>query len=96
MIDFLLSDKTKICPIEVKSEGYSTHRSLDEFCTKFSSRAGNRYLVYTKDLRKDGNTILVPIYIWRVRYESNDTFMSKMTRMPLKYVSKKSVFLQTF
>lgn len=62
-IDFLLSDKTKICPIEVKSEGYSTHRSLDEFCTKFSSRAGNRYLVYTKDLRKDGNTILVPIYM---------------------------------
>ena len=63
MFDFLLSDKTKICPIEVKSEGYSTHRSLDEFCTKFSSRAGNRYLVYTKDLRKDGNTILVPIYM---------------------------------
>ena len=62
-IDFLLSDKTKICPIEVKSEGYSTHRSLDEFCTKFSSRVGNRYLVYTKDLRKDGNTILVPIYM---------------------------------
>lgn len=62
-VDFLLSYKTKICPIEVKSEGYSTHRSLDEFCTKFSSRVGNRYLVYTKDLRKDGETILVPVYM---------------------------------
>ena len=62
-LDFLLSHTTKICPIEVKSEGYNTHRSLDEFCNKFSSRVGNRYLVYTKDLRKDGETLLVPVYM---------------------------------
>lgn len=62
-VDFLLSHETKIYPIEVKSEGYNTHRSLDEFCAKFSSRIGNRYLVYTKDLRKDGDTLLVPIYM---------------------------------
>ena len=62
-VDFLLSHTAKICPIEVKSEGYNTHRSLDEFCKKFSSRVGNRYLVYTKDLRKDGATLLVPVYM---------------------------------
>ena len=62
-VDFLLSNKVKISPIEVKSEGYNTHRSLDEFCTKFSARVGNRYLVYTKDLRKDGETTLVPVYL---------------------------------
>ncbi len=62
-VDFLLSHTTKICPIEVKSEGYNTHRSLDEFCKKFSSRVGNRYLVYTKDFRKDGETLLVPVYM---------------------------------
>ena len=62
-VDFLLSHTTKICPIEVKSEGYNTHRSLDEFCEKFSSRVGNRYLVYTKDLRKDGETLLMPVYM---------------------------------
>ncbi len=62
-VDFLLSNKAKISPIEVKSEGYNTHRSLDEFCTKFSARVGNRYLVYTKDLRKDGETTLVPVYM---------------------------------
>lgn len=62
-IDFLLSRGTKICPIEVKSEGYNTHRSLDEFCKKFSSRISERYLIYTKDLRRDGNTSLLPIYM---------------------------------
>ena len=62
-VDFLLSRGFKLWPVEVKSEGYSTHKSLDEFCTKFSSRISNRYLVYTKDLRKDGATIMLPVYM---------------------------------
>jgi len=62
-IDFLLSRGNKICPIEVKSSGYKTHRSLDEFCKKYSARIGDRYLVYTKDLRKDRETLLVPVYM---------------------------------
>ena len=62
-IDFLCSKGAKINPIEVKSEGYNTHRSLDEFCKKFSSRVGDRYLVYTKDLRRDGETLLAPVYM---------------------------------
>lgn len=62
-IDFLLSRGNKICPIEVKSSGYKTHKSLDEFCDKYSKRISNRYLVYTKDLRKDGETLMVPVYM---------------------------------
>jgi len=62
-IDFILSRGNKICPIEVKSSGYKTHKSLDEFCKKYSARIGDRYLVYTKDLRKDGVTLLVPVYM---------------------------------
>lgn len=62
-IDFLLSRGFKLCPVEVKSSGYSTHASLDEFCQKNSERVSNRYLIYTKDLRKDGNTLLIPIYM---------------------------------
>lgn len=62
-IDFLLSRGVKLDPIEVKSSGYKTHASLDDFCSKFSSRIGNRYLVYTKDLNKDGQTVLVPVYM---------------------------------
>ena len=62
-IDFLLSRGNRICPIEVKSSGYKTHKSLDVFSEKFSSRVGERYLVYTKDLRKDGETTLLPVYM---------------------------------
>ena len=59
-IDFLLSRGNKVRPIEVKSSGYKTHASLDAFCRKFSDRVDHRYLVYTKDLQKDGETLFLP------------------------------------
>ena len=62
-VDFLLSRGTKLWPLEVKSSGYNTHKSLDMFCQKFSHRISNRYLVYTKDLRKDGEVTMIPIYM---------------------------------
>lgn len=62
-IDFILSRGNKICPIEVKSSGYKTHTSLDAFCKKFSSRIGCRYLIYTKDLRNEGDIQFVPAFM---------------------------------
>ena len=62
-IDFLLSRGTKLQPLEVKSSGYKTHASLDAFCEKYSSRVDCRYLVYGKDLQKDGNVLLIPFYM---------------------------------
>ena len=62
-IDFLISKGNKLCPIEVKSSGYGSHVSLDEFQKKFSSRISTPYLIYTKDLKKDHQTILLPIYL---------------------------------
>lgn len=62
-IDFLLARKNKICPLEVKSSGYKTHASLDAFQSKFSARILNRYLIYTKDLRKDRDVICLPVYM---------------------------------
>ena len=61
-IDFLISRGSKLCPIEVKSSGYKTHKSLDVFCEKYSSRVGERYLVYTKDYQKEGATTYLPVY----------------------------------
>ena len=61
-VDFLLSRGNKIVPIEVKSSGYKTHKSLDAFCEKHSSRIGDRILLYTKDYQKDGATICLPVY----------------------------------
>lgn len=62
-IDFLLSRGFKLCPIEVKSSGYKAHVSMDEFCKKFSQQIGSKYLVYTKDLRKDEDLWLIPVYL---------------------------------
>ncbi|MGN1245183.1 MAG: ATP-binding protein, partial [Muribaculaceae bacterium] len=61
-IDFLLSRGKKIVPVEVKSSGYKTHASLDAFCTKYASRVGDRYLIYTKDYDKDGETTYLPAF----------------------------------
>lgn len=61
--DFLISHGSKICPIEVKSSGYKSHTSLDNFCKKFSDRIATRYLFYTKDLRIDNQLILTPMYM---------------------------------
>ncbi|MBO6115096.1 MAG: ATP-binding protein [Lachnospiraceae bacterium] len=62
-IDFLLSRKNKICPIEVKSSNYKTHKSLDVFTNKFSDRILDRYLIYTKDLSKESDIICLPVYM---------------------------------
>lgn len=62
-IDFLLSRGAKLHPIEVKSSGYNSHKSLDAFCEKFSHIVERRYLIYTKDLKKDKETILLPVYM---------------------------------
>ena len=62
-VDFLLSRGAKLWPLEVKSDGYKSHSSLDAFCKKFSSRIDRRFLVYTKDLRKDEQTTLLPVYM---------------------------------
>ncbi len=62
-VDFLLSRGTKLHPIEVKSSGYNSHASLDAFCEKYSSIIDKRYLIYTKDLKHDGQTLLLPVYL---------------------------------
>lgn len=62
-IDFILTRNNKICPIEVKSSGYKTHASLDKFSEKYSGRIAEKYLVYTKDLQKDKDVLMLPVYM---------------------------------
>ena len=62
-VDFLIADGDKISPIEVKSSGYKAHASLDAFANKFSNRIRHRYLIYTKDLRKEMDIICLPVYM---------------------------------
>jgi predicted AAA+ superfamily ATPase len=62
-VDFILSQKNKIMPIEVKSSGYKTHKSLDMFIEKYSNRISEKYLIYTKDYRKEKGITMLPIYM---------------------------------
>lgn len=62
-IDFILARKNKIVPVEVKSSGYKTHKSLDVFTEKFSDRILKRYLIYTRDMSKDQDIICIPVYM---------------------------------
>ena len=62
-VDFLISSGAKVKPIEVKSSGYMTHKSLDVFMNKYSAKAINPVVVFTKDYRKEGNITYLPIYL---------------------------------
>ena len=62
-IDFLISQGDKISPIEVKSGNYQSHRSLDVFCDKFSSRIRDKYVVHTKDYKWKKGIHYIPVYM---------------------------------
>ena len=63
-IDFLLAGTgNKIRPVEVKSSGYKSHKSLDVFTEKYSGRIEKKYLVYTKDYFKSESTEYLPVYM---------------------------------
>lgn len=62
-VDFIIKEGHKISPIEVKSAGYKTHASLDAFCKKYSDRIKNRYILYTKDYRREGDIEYLPVYM---------------------------------
>lgn len=62
-IDFLLPEQYKVSPIEVKSSSYKSHTSLNAFCNKYSERIYRKYIIYTKDYRRDKDIDYIPIYM---------------------------------
>ena len=62
-VDFVISEKKKIAPIEVKSSNYTSHSSLDKFKKKFSLNIGNSYILYGKDVLVKAGVIHLPFYM---------------------------------
>ena len=62
-IDFLIRKKKKISIVEVKSGEYRKHTSLDRFSQKFSDKVGDKYIIYTKDLKKEEDIVCIPAYM---------------------------------
>lgn len=62
-IDFLITEGKKISPIEVKSNNYQSHSSLDKFRKKFSDKIDNSYIIYSKDVMVKNGIIHIPFYM---------------------------------
>lgn len=62
-VDFLIVKKKKICPIEVKSSGYKRHKSFDRFVQKYQLKTEERYIIYAKDLKQEGDITYIPFYM---------------------------------
>ena len=62
-VDFLLQDKVKLLALEVKSSATKKHESIDAFCKKYSKHVSQAILLSQKDVGKDKNLKLKPIYM---------------------------------
>lgn len=62
-IDFMTVKKKKICPIEVKSSNYKSHKSFDYLIKKYQLKMQDRYIIYTKDLKYEEGIMYVPVYM---------------------------------
>ena len=62
-IDFVIVKKKKICPIEVKSSNYKSHKSFDYLIKKYQLKMEERYIVYTKDLKYEDGITYIPVYM---------------------------------
>jgi predicted AAA+ superfamily ATPase len=62
-IDFIIVNNKKICPIEVKSSGYTSHKSFDYFIEKYPIKVQERYIIYTKDLKFTDGITYIPAYM---------------------------------
>ena len=62
-VDFLVVKKKKICPIEVKSSNYLSHKSFDYLVKKYKMKMEDRYIIYTKDLNYQDGIMYIPAYM---------------------------------
>ena len=62
-VDFIISDKNKIIPIEVKSSNHNNHKSIVEFEKKYASVISRRIMFSQKDISNENMLELKPIYL---------------------------------
>lgn len=62
-MDFLIGQKQKVVPIEIKSSATTSHKSMDVFCEKYSKITSRPYIFSQKDISNDGQTLFMPIYM---------------------------------
>jgi len=71
-IDFIISERNKICPLEIKSSAVKNHKSIDAFEEKYSQFVSKRYLFSQKDIGRQGTLFLRPIYMVQYMFNNKD------------------------
>lgn len=67
-IDFLIARsgiqrRHNVIPIEVKSAGHYTTKSLDKFATRYRQQVSTPIVLHTKDVERKGDRIALPLYM---------------------------------
>ena len=62
-VDFLIKEGKRISAVEVKTGKSTRHASLDYVMSRYSKHVGQCYVLHTKDLRKEGKLLYLPIYM---------------------------------
>ena len=62
-IDFLISDSSKVSPIEVKSSATGKHESITEFNKKYSNHVKDSYIISQKDIETKDGIHFLPVYM---------------------------------
>ena len=61
-IDFLISQGSKIIPLEIKSSGLGKHESIIEFSKKYSKQIKDSYVFSQKDYHREQELQFMPLY----------------------------------
>ena len=62
-IDFIIRLDRKVVPIEVKSSGEYSIKSLKKFKKKFSNKVGLQYVLHEGDLKREEEIVYLPYYM---------------------------------
>ena len=62
-IDFLVFNRGKVIPFEVKSNKTSSKKSIELFKNKYSKVVGEKHFIKSKPLKYEDNTTILPFYM---------------------------------
>lgn len=62
-IDFVLNNKGKIIPLEIKSGMIKSHNSIDEFMKKYANRISKSIVLSCNDVKNEKMLLFKPIYL---------------------------------
>lgn len=70
-VDFVLNNKGKLIPLEIKSASIKNHKSIDEFSKKYQSRISRSIVLSGNDVKNENMLLFKPLYLLPFIVEEN-------------------------